>query len=164
MKELTFENLVSTETYSLQERIKEFDPEVLSPEYVFPIGSTPKERVQQAVHNNLVYGSTIYRLLTSYRSKYYLSKTDSKYIKIILLESMYVFRELYSIVNSTGTIKTTLSVKSLKILIGNINTIIRYLEVNTLEDHMFYVRNLMWELRQLQNIIMQVVADVVIYV
>lgn len=164
MKELHFQNLVSPNTYELQTRIKEFDPTVLSPEYVFPIGSTPKERVQQAVNNNLVFGSTIYKLVSIYRSKYYLSKVDTRYIKAILLESIYVYRELYNIVNSNTSISTTLSVKSMKVLIRNINTIIRYLEINTLEDHMFYISNLMWELRQLQYLMVQVLADVVIYV
>lgn len=163
LEELIFAALVSKETYALQQQILAYDTDVLSPEYILPIGSTPRERVMQAVIRSTKLDSTLYRLMVKYQPKYYLSKNDIRYLKIVMLECMMVYRQLSSIYNSTGQISTTLTPTGMRTLIKNIDALVIYLETNTTDTNEFFVRNVMWELRKLEYVIVQVAADIVEY-
>lgn len=163
MEEVLFAALVSRETYLLQQQILDYSTDVLSPDYVLPIGATPRERVMQAVEYPTKLDSTIYQLVTKYQPKYYLSKNDVKYIKMVMLETMMVYLQLYQMSESTGQIITTLTPANMKTFIKNLDALIIYLEVNTNDTNEFFVRNVMWELRKLENIVVQVAADIVEY-
>lgn len=164
IEEVLFANLVSRETYLMQQQILDYSPEVLSPEYVLPIGSTPRERVMQAVERSTKLDSTLYRLITKYQPKYYLSKMDVKYLKLVMLETMMVYRQLYQIAESKGQITTSLTPNNMRTLIKNIDALVIYLETNLNDTNEFFVRNVMWELRKMEYILVQVAADIVEYV
>lgn len=164
IEEMLFAPLVSRETYSLQQDILDYSPDVLSPEYVLPIGSTPKERVMQAVKQSSKLDSTLYQLIVDYQPKYYLSKLDVKYLYIVILESMMLYRQIYQIATSKGQIITSLTPSGMKTLIKNIDALIIYLESNLTETNEFFVQDVMWELRKLEYIVIQIAADVVEYV
>lgn len=164
IEEVLFANLVSRETYLMQQQILDYSPEVLSPEYVLPIGSTPRERVMQAVERSTKLDSTLYRLIVKYQPKYYLSKMDVRYIKLVMLETMMVYRQLYQIAESKGQISTSLTPNNMRTLIKNVDALIIYLETNLNDTNEFFVRNVMWELRKMEYILIQVAADIVEYV
>lgn len=164
IEEVLFANLVSRETYLMQQQILDYSPEVLSPDYVLPIGSTPRERVMQAVERSTKLDSTLYRLITKYQPKYYLSKMDVKYIKLVMLETMMVYRQLYQITKSKGQIFTSLTPNNMRTLIKNIDALVIYLETNITDINEFYVRNVMWELRKMEYTLVQVAADIVEYI
>ena len=164
IEEMLFAPLVSRETYSLQQDILDYSSDVLSPEYVLPIGSTPKERVMQAVKQSSKLDSTLYQLIVDYQPKYFLSKLDVKYLYIVMLESMMLYRQIYQIATSKGQIITSLTPSGMRTLIKNIDALIIYLESNLTETNEFFVRDVMWELRKLEYIVIQIAADVVEYV
>lgn len=164
IEEVLFTNLVSRETYLMQQQILDYSPEVLSPEYVLPIGSTPKERVMQAVERSTKLDSTLYRLITKYQPKYYLSKMDVRYIKLVMLETMMVYRQLYQIAESKGQISTSLTPNNMRTLIKNVDALVIYLETNLNDTNEFFIRNVMWELRKMEYILIQVASDIVEYV
>lgn len=164
IEEMLFVPMVSRETYLMQQQILDYSPEVLSPEYVLPVGSTPKERVIQAIKQSSKLDSTLYQLVVKYQPKYYLSKLDVRYIEIVMLETMMVYRQLTQIYESKGQIITTLTPSSMKTLIKNLDALVIYLETNLTVTNEFFVRNIMWELRKLEYIIIQIAADVVEYV
>lgn len=164
IEEVLFTNLVSRETYLMQQQILDYSPEVLSPEYVLPIGSTPKERVMQAIERSTKLDSTLYRLITKYQPKYYLSKMDVRYIKLVMLETMMVYRQLYQIAESKGQISTSLTPNNMRTLIKNVDALVIYLETNLNNTNEFFIRNVMWELRKMEYILIQVASDIVEYV
>ena len=163
MEEVLFAALVSKETYVMQQQILDYSPLVLSPEYVLPIGSTPRERVMQAVERSTKLDSTLYRLITKYQPKFYLSKSDVKYLKMVMLECMMVYRQMTQIAESQGQPSTTLTTTSMRTLIKNLDALIIYLEFNSTDTNEFFVRNIMWELRKIEYIIVQIAADIVEY-
>lgn len=164
MEEVSFVPIVSKETYLMQQQILNYSPEILSPEYILPIGSTPKERIMQAIKQSTKLDSTLYQLILKYQPKYYLSKLDIKYLKIIMLETMMVYHQLYKIYESKGQISTSLTPSSMKVLIKNLNSLVIYLETNSTVVNEFFIRNIMWELRKIEYIIVQITADIVEYV
>ena len=164
MEEVVFTPLVSKETYTMQQEILAYSPDVLSSEYVLPIGSSPKERVIQAVKQSSKLDSTLYQFIVDYQPKYYISKMDVKYMDIVILESMMVYRQMYQIATSKGKIMTSLTPSGMKTLIKNLDALIIYLEFNLTETNEFFVRDIMWELRQLEYIVVQIAADIIEYV
>ena len=80
IEEIIFGNVVSVETYNMWKRMLQYDPDILSPEYTYPVGATPKERVIQAIAKNRTYDSTIYDYIVQYKPKYYLTKTEKNII------------------------------------------------------------------------------------
>lgn len=164
IEETVFAALVSKETYILQQQILDYSPEVLSPEYVLPIGSTPRERVMQAVKQSTKLDSTLYQLIVKYQPRYYVSKVEAKYLKLVMLETMMVYLQLYHIVNTKGQLITPLTPANMKTLIQNIDALVVYLETAATDTTEFFVRNIMWELRKLEYLVVQIAADIVEYV
>ena len=163
IEEITFGNVVSIETYDMWKRMLQYDPDILSPEYTYPVGATPKERVIQAIAKNRTYDSTIYDYITQYKPKYYLTKSDINLLKTILLESMMVYIKLEKICNSHKFIEALITPTGMRTLIKNIQAVIMYFEYNSTDVNKFYTQNISAELRQLESLMLQVYADVVIY-
>lgn len=163
LEEMHFSPTVSVETYKLWQSILECSPEVLTPDLIHPIGSTPKERIIQTIENSKYYGSTIFGFIAQYRPRYYITKTDIKYLEVVLLDSMMIYMQLYKISQSTGKITTPVTLANINVLIKNIQALIIYLEFNATDETIFYIQNIMWELRQLEAILHQVKTDIIDY-
>lgn len=163
LSEIRFTSKVSVETYELYIKIHEYSPDVLSPAYSLLTGSSPKQRVIQAVGKSTAYDSSIYDLIIKYQPKSILSKTEVNHLKIILLESMMVYRELYSLYHQVDELSTSLTTTNLNTLINNIRAMIMYFTFKTTESTEFYKQNVSIELRQLEKILTQISTDIVEY-
>ena len=163
LEEMIYAPVVSVETYELWTLINDYSPTVLTPDLIHPIGSTPRERIMQTIENGKYYGSTLYSLMSQYRPKYFLTKTELTYLNIVMLESMMVYRQLWSISQSTGKLISTLTISNIDVLIRNIQALIIYLEFNSTDATIFYVQNVMWELRQIEATMHQIKTDIVEY-
>ena len=80
-----------------------------------------------------------------------------------MIESMMVYRQLWNISQATGKLSSTLTVSNLDVLIRNIQALIIYLEFNSTDTTIFYVQNIMWELRQIEATMHQIKTDIVEY-
>ena len=163
IEEIIFGNVVSIETYNMWKRMLQYDPNILSPEYTYPVGATPKERVIQAIAKNRTYDSTIYDYIVQYKPKYCLTKTEINLLKTILLESMMVYIKLEEMYNSQGAPEATITSVGMRTLIKNIQAVIMYFEYKSTDVTKFYTQNVSAELRQLESLMMQVHTDVIIY-
>lgn len=161
--ETKFTSKVSVETYDLYTNIMDYSPEVLSPEYSLITGTTPKQRVIQAVSNSKSYDSTIYSLIVQYQPKSILTKTEVNHLKVILLESMMVYMKLHDIYEQSEELSTTLTMTSMGILIQNIQAMIMYFTFNSTENNRYQKMDISAELRTLEKIMTQVCTDVVDY-
>lgn len=163
LEEIRFVPLVSPECYKLGKKILGYSPEVLTPEFSNPIGSTPSERIKQTIALNRYFGSTLYEYVKQYQAKYYLTQVDTKYLKMILLETMTLYYHLYKIINSTGKVYTQYTLSNIDVLIKNIQAVIIYLQFNNDEATLFYIRNVMWELRKIESLLHQIRTYVLEY-
>lgn len=163
VQETRFTSKVSYETYELYTAIKEYSPDVLSPAYSLIIGTTPKQRVIQAISSHQ-YDSTIYELITQLLPKSYISKAEANHIKVIMLESMMVYQELYNIYNqNTEEISSHLTPTNMAILIRNIQAMIMYFSYKTTDSSKYYKQDISAELRKLEKIMTQICTDIVDY-
>lgn len=163
LSEVKFTNKVSVETYDLYTKIKDYSPEVLSPAYSLIIGTTPKQRVIQAVGNSTTYDSTIFELIVKYQPKSYISKTEINHLKIILLESMMVYTQLYKVYQQTEELSTTLTTTNLGILIRNIQAMIMYFTLKSIDNNRYQRMDISEQLRQLEKILTQISTDIIDY-
>lgn len=163
ISEIRFISKVSTETYDLYSAMKDYSPEALSPAYSLVIGLTPKQRVIQAVSDSTAYDSTIFELIMKYQPRAVLSKNEINHLKVILLESMMVYRELYNIYNTESELTTTLTMTHIEILINNIRAMIMYFTLNSTESNKYERMDVSSELRKLEKVMTQVKTDIVDY-
>lgn len=163
--ETKYVSRVSAETYTMYSAIKEYSPEILSPAYSLVVGISPKQRVMQAVNNSVVYDSTILELLIKYQAASTLSKSDVNHVKILLLESMMVYRELYRLYEeqSEEDLSTTITLTNLEMLISNIRAMIMYFTLKSTEYNKYDRMDISAELRKLEKIMTQVKTDIVDY-
>lgn len=163
LKEIRFVPLVSPECYKLWKMILSYSPFVLTPEFSNIMGSKQSERIKQTITLNRYFGSTLYEYVKQYQAKYYLTQVDIKYIKMILLETMTLYYHMYLFINSTGKVYTPYTLSNIDVLIGNIQAVIIYLQFNNDESTLFYVRNVMWELRKIESLLHQIRTYVLAY-
>lgn len=163
LEEVRFAPMVAPSTYLLQQMILAYSPTVMTPELIHPVGNTPMERIMQTIEVSDYYGSTLYEYIEQYKPKYYLTKTDIKYLKVVLLDSMALYYYLNQIAESTGRIITPITLTNIMVLIQNVQALIMYLDLNKTDQNDFYVQNVIWELRQLEYILHQVKTDVIEY-
>ena len=163
LEEMRFAPMVAPATYQMQQLILSYSPTVLTPDLMYPVGNTPIERIMETIEVSKYYGSTLYEYIEQYKSKYYLTKTDIKYLKTIMLDSMTLYYHLDRIAKSTGRITTPITLSNITVLIRNVQALIMYLDLNKTEQNDFYVQNVIWELRQLEYILHQVKTDVIEY-
>ena len=146
----------------MQQLILNYSPTVLTPDLINPVGNTPIERIMETVEYSDYYGSTLFDYINQYKPKYYLTKKDIKYMKVIMLDSMTLYYHLNQIAQSTGRITTLITLSNIDVLIRNVQALM-YLDLNKTEQNDFYVQNVIWELRQLEYILHQVKTDVIEY-
>ena len=163
LEEARFVPLVAPATYQMQQLILNYSPTVLTPDLINPVGNTPMERIMETIETSKYYGSTLYEYITQYKPRYYLTKTDIKYLKVVLLDSMTLYYHLNKIAQSTGRITTPITLSNMIGLIQNVQALILYLDLNKTDQNDFYVLNVIWELRQLEYILHQVKTDVIEY-
>lgn len=163
LSEVKFVSKISVETYNMTVKIKEYSPDVLSTAYSLITGTTPKQRIMQAALNGKVYDSTIFDLIAKYQSKAVLSKSEVNHLKIIVLESMFVYRELYNMYNQSDGISTVLTSTELRLLLNNIRAMIIYFTMESDEEFRYYKMDISNELRTLERIITQVKMDIIDY-
>ena len=163
LSEIKFTNKVSVETYEMYTKIQEYSPDVLSPEYSLIAGPSPKQRVIQAVSKSVLYDSTIYELITKYQPKSIITKTETNHLKVILLESMMIYQELYRIYQESDTLSTTLTLTNLGIHLNNIRAMIMYFTFKSTNATKFYTQDISIQLRHLEKIVTQIMTDVVEY-
>lgn len=163
LHEVNYSNKVSPSTYIMYTKIQDYSPDVLSHLYSIPFGSEPRDRVIQAVANSRKYDSTIYEMINDYQTRAVLSKLEVKRLKVILLESMMVYQELYSMYNQSDGISTELGMTNMGILINNIRAMIMYFTFINTEVNKMERQNLIPELRKLEKIMTQASIDIVDY-
>ena len=161
--EVKYNSKVSVETYKLYMKIKEYSPAVLSTSYSLVVGITPQERVMQAISSSTAYDSTIYDLIVQYQPKSIITKSEINHLKLILLESMMVYRELYSLYQQSETLTTNITLSSVDILINNIRAMIMYFALKSTENNINQRQDISNELRTLEKIMTQVQTDVIMY-
>lgn len=163
LTEVRYSSRVSVETYEMYSNIKNYSPEVLSPAYSLIAGTTRKQRVMQAVSNSKVYDSTIYELIVKYQAKSIISKTEVNHLKVILLESMMVYRSIYDLYEQTEELSTNLTMTNMEILLNNIRAMIMYFTFNSIDIHKYDRMDISAELRKLEKIMTQIQTDIVDY-
>lgn len=163
MREVFFDNKVSISSFELWKSIKSYSDKVLSSEFSYIVGSTPKERIIRAIAFNNSFNSTVYEYVLKYKVKYYINRSEELMLKMILLESMLVYLELEHMYESQGEIKSNLTQSSMRTLISNVQAIIVHFEMTGTENNKFYVQNISAELRKLESILVQVNSDIIAY-
>lgn len=163
LSEVNFIKKVSINTYSLWTKIKKYSEEVLSDAYSTVVGNNKQQKILQAISNGKTYGSTLYTLIDKYSKKSILSKAEASYLKLIMLESMMVYRELYIIYNQGDELSTTLTSDDLKTLINNIRAVIMNFNFEHIDSIKSCKQDISSELRQLEKILTQVATDVISY-
>ncbi len=163
LSEAKFLPRVSVETYNMYTAMRNYSPEVLSPVYSVISGLDATERVMQAVASSVLYDSTIYKLIVEYQPKSILTKSEVNYLKLILLESMMTYMELYRIYNLQSEITTTLTLNNISILLGNIRAMTLMLSLVQGRDTIYQRSNVSNELRKLEKIITEIHTNVVEY-
>lgn len=163
LKEVKFTSKISIETVDMYKNIKAYSPDVLSPAYSLSVGPSPTQRVIQAIGNSTAYDSSIYELIVKYQPTSILSKTEINHLKLILLESMMIYRELYDLYNQTESLSTFLTSSSLQTLIDNIRAMIMYFTFNSTEKTQMYKQDVSVELRHLEKLMTQISTDIVDY-
>ena len=162
-QEIQFLPLVASETYLVWNKIKEYSPEVLDSAMLTYGGLTPTERIAKLIKTSNNYGSTLYEYILQYKLKYLLTKTDIKYLKVVILDTMTIYLNLYKIYLSSGQLISSVTVENITNLIRNIESLIMYFEFNSTNLTMFYLQNIKFELRQLETILHQVKSDILEY-
>lgn len=162
--ETKFLSKVSPETYTMYTGMRDYSDEFLSPLYSMIVGTSPKDRVIKAVAENTTYDSTIYELLLKYFAKSTLTKTEANQLKIVLLESMMIYMELYTLYNQDlEEITTTVTYDNISLLINNIRAMILYFTLKSTEYNKYDRMDISNELRQLEKIMTQVRTDIIVY-
>lgn len=163
LSEVSYHNKISSESYDISEEIKQYSPDILSDAYSTTVGPTKQQKIIQAVANSTAYDSTLFDLINKYQPQSLLTKTEISYIKSIMLESMLVYVELFSIYNQEMPISTTLTMSNMNILVKNIRALImsftfeENVKVRTAKIEVIH------ELRNLEKVLTQIITDVVSY-
>lgn len=163
IQEINFTPMVAAETYNLWKLIREYSPDVLADNLITPGDLTAKERIMKSVKTLKYYGSTLYEYIIQYKPKYYLTRTDIKYLKMVMIDVMSIFYQLYRIYLSTGQIRTSITLTNINTLIRNIQSLNLYLKFNSTDINVFYVQNVRWELRQLEATLHRIKTDIIEY-
>lgn len=163
LEEMRFAPLVSSDSYKIWKKILNYSSEILTPEFSRITGTTVSERIKNSIKTSEYYGSTLYEYINMYKSKYYLTQTDIIYLKIILLECMTLYVDLYKIVNSSGKVVTLYTCSDINTLIKNIQAMCIYLQFSNSEMNLFYIRNVIWELRKIETVLHQIKTYVLNY-
>lgn len=163
LSEVKYTSRVSHETYEMYAGMKEYSPDYLSPAYSLIVGISPKQKVMRAVAASTVYDSTLYELILSFLSKSTLTKTESNQLKVILLESMMIYMEMYKLYNQAGELVTPVTVTYIEILISNIRAMIMYFTLKSTDYNKYDRMDISSELRNLEKIMTQIKVDVIDY-
>ena len=162
-QEIQFLPIVASETYMVWNKIKEYSPDILESSMTTYGGLTPTERIIKLVKTSKIYGSTLYEYILQYKTKYILTKTDIKYLKVILIDTMAIYLNLYKMYYSSGQLTSSTTLENITNLIRNIESLIMYFEFNSTNLNTFYLQNIKFELRQLETILHQVKSDIIEY-
>lgn len=157
-----FENKVAPDTYAMYEKILDYSPDVLSTAYAYIVGNTRRARVIRAVSQSTEYDSTLYSLILEYAPRLILTKSEISMLKMIMLDCMNVYLEMYKIKDQENSIDTTLAITSMNVLVGNIRTLILYFTLKPspyLKERMDVIH----ELRKLDFVCTQLGTNVVNY-
>lgn len=163
---VVFNSAMSIDTYEMTRAIKNYDVDYLSTEFMTLFGSTQKERIVASVASGTNYSSTLFENAQNCRTKSYISKSDFARIKIILLESMRVYYEIYKIADTndySGQLSADLTVNQMNDIIDNIEALILYLKFTESDYNQLYRIDLLSDLRHLEKIMTQINTDIVLY-
>ena len=162
-QEIDFEPVVSPETYYTWRDIRDYSPDILADDLITPGTLSAEERIIKTIKTVKYYGSSLYEYILQYKQKYYITKTEIKYLKMVMMETMNLYVHLYKIYFSTGQIDSPLALSNIKTLIQNVQSLILYLEFNSTDSNTFYIQNLKFELRQIEVVLHQVKTDIIEY-
>lgn len=163
LAEVKYVSRVSPETFEMYDGMKEYSPDYLSPAYSLIAGISPKQKVMRAVAASTVYDSTLYELILTFLSKSTLTKTEANQLKVILLESMMIYMEMYKLYNQSGELKTTVTLTYIEILISNIRAMIMHFTMKSTDYNRYDRMDISSELRNLEKIMTQIKTDVIDY-
>lgn len=163
LSQIRFTPTVSPETYIIWRRIKRQSTSILLATYSTAFSKTLNERVQIACKGT-DYDSTIFSLGKEYKEKHYLTETDWKRLKLVLLESFFVYNQLYKLYCYEYTpLQTAVTYSRLKILINNVRALAFQYSFAEDDNSKFMLRNLSSELRKLETILTEIQTYVIDY-
>ena len=164
LAECRFTNRCSVETYEMVTKIAKYSTDVLSPEYSLIAGSTDQERVMQAVSRSKKYDSTVFELMVKYQAKSYIYRNEVNHLKMLLLEGMMIYCELWRIYNQPNeSMSTTLTIPNMNTFINNLRAMIMYFDYKSAEASKFYTQDISIQLRYMEKAVTQIITDVIDY-
>ena len=161
LAETVFTSQVTVETYNLYKNILKYSPMIMNAGFS-NIGGVPTNKKILHAITQTDFHSSLYNLIVDYEKSSIINKTEANRIKVIMLGCMEVYQQLFVMKNQEDTIKTTLTISSLKRLRNNISSVITYL---SLKDSI-YINNrtdISQQLRKLDKIINQLITNVISY-
>ena len=164
LKDLNFTSKVSNVTYEVYKKIKEQSDEVLSTAYCTFRGLSAKQRVIQAIKDSKQYDSTLYEQILL-MSKSFSSKEVQQYLKIVLLDAMAVYIEVYRM-SIDDNYYTALTSVDMLTMIRNTQSVIMWFEYKNqthTDNTEFDFYSLCLELRKLEKVLTEVNKYIVSY-
>ena len=163
--DVIFNSAVAIDTYEMFKAIKNYSEDWLSSEYAPIVGITEKERITYAAGNSREYDSTLYETATLYRQKAYIGKADYMRVKILLLECMRFYCELYKVgeADEQDDLSIPITNAQAQYIIDNIQAFILYLKFTQSDFNKLYRIGIMSDLRKLEKLITQTKMDILTY-
>ena len=150
--------------YNMYKGIKEYSDEYLSTEYISTSGSDNKQRIAHAITVGTELDSTLFEHARNCRIKGILTKENFNRIKIILIESMVVYQDIYQISKKNNvyeSISSEISVSQIKRIIDNSESMNFYLKEIADERTKLEYLDICGDLRKLCKVMTQINSDII---
>ncbi len=162
LREARFVNRVSAGTAAMIKQIRDYNPEVLSPAFSMPAGRTDKDKVRHAVLYSTDYRSSLYSLMVDYLNSRILMRYDINHLKMLMLECMHLYMELYRIKGGNSFTSDLTSLDMSRIL-QNIEAMIQYFQLAQNDKLVFARWDIIHELRQMEKHALGAKTDIIDY-
>ena len=162
VRECRFTNRLSMGTVSMAEKIRKYDPEVLSPLLAKYTGRSGADGVRYVALHSTQYGSTLYTLMRDFLKRSIIVRSDANYIKMILLEAMHLYMELWKL-RSGQTFTSDLTSLDMCNSLRNIEGVIQYFTLKNVQRTGMDRFDLVHELRRIEKVTLQAKTDVIDY-
>lgn len=162
LREARFVNRLSTGTVQMLRKMREYDPDILSPDFARPTGFSNTDRVRYAVVHSKEYRSTLFKLMRDYLQRGIIVRSDANYLKMALLEGMHLYMELSRLKTGSSFISDLTSL-DMSLMLQNIEGLIQYFtfkQDTRLDMDRF---DIIHELRSLEKLTLQAKTDIIDY-
>lgn len=160
---VNFSNRISPKAYLVYDGIKDYNIDILDSQLTLMASEKQKDKIKEIILNNNDYSCPLYKLITELQPKHIISKAEANMIKLVLLESMYVYIELYKMGHEVDTYTPTLTLEGIVRLIKNVQYLCFYFSLNGTADQQFYTHEIIIELRKLEKVLYRAKTEVIAY-